>query len=503
MKKMSFVALLTLLFIFLNCSKEQPGKQQTKSTVPPKKTYVVVTFDVEDYVTPAKEGIDNIPKWLADIMTEEGVTGTFFVIGEKARSLEKRGRQDVIQAMARHDIGSHTNLGSIHPTVTERLEKAGWDDGVERMLRDESKGFAELERIFGAPVSNLARHGGSYGPQLVYALGKMGKGYVYSPINLPGHNAVWFCNTLNFHGEYGGFDDSYYKDELFNPLLDSLKGWFPKLVKNSDVISFFGCHPCKVRTVQFWDFNYYKGANPDSGDWKTPELRPLESMKTAQKNFRRLMKYLKSRDDIEITTYRKVKELFSHQKEFVTAEELIAVTNQVVQTHKIFGNDYFSPAEIFAALAKSIVRFRHTHFLPDSLPRTSPLGPMAMPDSLPGVNSLPVETVLDLAEKATAFIESKGHLPAGLKYGDATIGSGSLYGLFSALLVDITSGVVADTYPVPAFEPYPKTNIEAILQQVNGCKTWPVHRPDLNISKIVELTKMQLWTLKPAMVMSD
>ena len=89
------------------------------------KAFLVVTFDVEDYISPESEHIDDIPKWLAEIMSEEGVTGTFFVIGEKARSFEKRGRRDVIAAMAKHDIGSHTNFGSIHPTVTEELEKAG------------------------------------------------------------------------------------------------------------------------------------------------------------------------------------------------------------------------------------------------------------------------------------------------------------------------------------------------------------------------------------------
>lgn len=69
-------------------------------------------------------------------MTEVGVKGTFFVIVEKARSLEQRGRTDVIAAMARHDIGSHTNRGSIHPTVTEQLEEAGWEEGVSLMEED-------------------------------------------------------------------------------------------------------------------------------------------------------------------------------------------------------------------------------------------------------------------------------------------------------------------------------------------------------------------------------
>ena len=118
MKKLFKIIIFSLLFIIVTCSS---GK---------KKTYVVVVFDVEDYTTPESEGIDEIPKWLAEIMTQEDVTGTFFVIGEKARSLEKRERSDVISAMAKHDIGSHINFGSIHPTVTEQLENADWNEGV-------------------------------------------------------------------------------------------------------------------------------------------------------------------------------------------------------------------------------------------------------------------------------------------------------------------------------------------------------------------------------------
>jgi peptidoglycan/xylan/chitin deacetylase (PgdA/CDA1 family) len=234
-------------------------------------------FDVEDYTSPASEGLDDIPLWLAETMTEVGVKGTFFVIGEKARSLELRGRADVIAAMAQHDIGSHTNRGSIHPTVTEQLERAGWDDGIALMLQQEAEGIADLERIFGVPITALARHGGSYGPQLLTALGEMGRSYVYSPFSLPGHNATWFANTLNFYGEYGYFDDTYFRDSLFEPVFEEVKQRFPEDAAGIDVINFFGGHPSKVRSIQFWDFNYYHGANPDSSGWRTPELRFLQS----------------------------------------------------------------------------------------------------------------------------------------------------------------------------------------------------------------------------------
>ena len=225
--KFNIFLLAAAVTILSNCSvkhKEIPVDGRTP---------MVICFDVEDYTSPESVGMDDLPKWMAEIMTEEGVTGTFFVIGEKARMLEKRGRKDVIEAMARHDIGSHINYGSIHPTVTEILENATWDGGKETMLRNETAGFDDLERIFGQRPANLARHGGSYGPQLSGALSQLNAGYVYSPISLPGHNAVWFCNAINFHGtgNYGSFDNAYYSDELFNPKLEALDSIIPNSIK--------------------------------------------------------------------------------------------------------------------------------------------------------------------------------------------------------------------------------------------------------------------------------
>jgi len=485
MKKILVVLLTVAIVCFLsNCSKDQ--------------TYVSVVFDVEDYITPASEGIDEIPKWLAEIMTETGVTGTFFVIGEKARSLEERGRQDVIAAMAAHDIGSHTNLGSIHPTVTEILENADWDNGVQQMLVNESLGFEELERIFNVPISSLARHGGSYGPQLIYALGQMGKSYIYSPIHLPGHNATWFCNTLNFHGEYGGFDDLYYKDELFNPMLDSLELRFQNDIDDLDVLAFFGCHPCKVRSVQFWDFNFYEGANPDLSECKAPELRPLESMETAKKNFRRLMVFLKSQPGVRVTTFKDLTERFSYQKEVISSKDLQEYAKNLIESQTIIPGNDFSPAELFAALVTSLDESFSGGSIPGKLDRISPLGPMEMPVRSPGSGTLNKEQVQLLVHEAKAAISNYGVLPAGLMAGEGVIGTGSLLALFCQVYLDELSGKVKDSYkPVP-FDPYPLENEAAIIEAVEGCKYWIVHRPDLDMSQLVEKTRLQLWTLKPA-----
>ncbi len=462
------------------------------------KMFLVVNFDVEDYITPESERIDDIPQWLAEIMSEEGVTGTFFVIGEKARSLEKRGRRDVIAAMAKHDIGSHTNFGSIHPTVTEQLEKANWEKGVRQMFDQESAGAKELERIFGVPVTTLARHGGSYGPQLIGALGKMGVGYAGSPVSLPGKNVVWFCNALNFYGQYDGFDDTYYRDDLFEPRFAKLKEELPKLAQTVDVLPFFAGHPTKIRAEQFWDFNFYDGKNPAPGEWTTPALRPAESMNTAQKNFRRLIQYLKSRDDIEITTFRALMARYSDQKEIITADELRVIAENTLQNKAIVPSDFFSPAEAFAGLAKSIIEFRDGGALPKNLKVIRPFGPPEMPGSQPEVSRVSLREVYELADTAARHIDRTGALPSALNVRNSRIGAGSLFALFSAAYLDLSSGTLPRDYEVPSFDAYPKTHEQEIILRLKNFKSWPVHRPDLDMTHIVEMTKMQLWTLKPA-----
>ncbi len=483
---------LVALFAVLALSAACPGREGRP------KTFVVVTFDTEDYITPESERIDDIPKWLAETMTEEGVTGTFFVIGEKARWLEKRGRGDVIAAMARHDIGSHTNFGSIHPTVTEELEKAGWDGGVRLMADQESAGLRELERIFGVPVTTLARHGGSYGPQLVAALGRLGAGYQGSPASLPGHDVVWFCNSLNFSAQYAGFDDAYYRDDLFEPVFDKLKAELPDMIAKSQVLALFAGHPTKIRAEEFWDLNFYDGKNTPPEAWRIPRLRPQETMATAQKNFRRMMRWLKGRDDIEITTYRELMKIYSRQKEQITRDELRKFARKTIELKAFVPSDDLSPAEAFAGLARAIAGYRKNGTLPEGLEVIHPLGPMEMPPTRPEIARLKIEDVYGLARQAGEFITSNGALPATLQLGNARIGTGSLFALFSAVYLDLDSGKLRPEYEVPAFEPYPQTNEPKIIAEIEGYKTWPVHKPDLDMSPIVELTRLQLWTLKPA-----
>jgi hypothetical protein len=347
-------------------------------------------------------------------------------------------------------------------------------------------------------VKTLARHGGSYGPQLVGALGLLGAGYSGSPVGLPGRNVVWYCNALNFSGQYDGFDDTYYRDDLFGPRFEKLREELPGLARTTDVLSFFAGHPTKIRTEQFWDFNYYEGRNPAPGEWKTPELRPLESMKTARSNFRRMVRYLKSRADIEITTFGHLMDVYGVQKESVTREELKEIAENAIRAGKILGGQDFSAAEAFASLAGAVVAFQAQGSLPEKMKVLRPLGPVEMPVSKPEVSRVTFPEVGELARLAGDHIRRTGFLPSALSLPGSRVGTGSLFALFCAVYLDMMSKNPKPEYDVPSFDPYPRTNEEAIVRALRELKPWPVHRPDLKMETIIQLTRLQLWTLKPA-----
>src|SRR5258708_507600 len=166
---------------------------------------VILWFDTEDYLLPAS---DDAAKRVAEILTARGVRGTFKVVGEKARVLERRGRADVIAALRKHDIGYHSNLHSVHPAPAEYLAEGGWLDGVAEFVRRERAGARDVMRIFGVPsLSCYGQPGSSWAPQAVAGLRQIGvvtpagvSAYVDEGSNVGfAEKPFWYAGVLNVY----------------------------------------------------------------------------------------------------------------------------------------------------------------------------------------------------------------------------------------------------------------------------------------------------------------
>ncbi|MCK5804220.1 MAG: hypothetical protein KAI66_15390 [Lentisphaeria bacterium] len=458
-----------------------------------------IVFDVEDYVTPPSGELDDLLKMLADVMTEEQISGTFFLIGEKLRSLRDRGRSDVIEALARHDLGSHVNLGSIHPTLTERMEHTDWANGAARMAAEEIAGIDELSAIAGRPLRSFARHGGSYSPQLLTMLGRRGYPYIYSPVQLPKHNINWFCNTLNFYEDGSVFQEAYHTEEALRAAEAKFESYLRER-RGFDWAMIFQSHPCHIKTQSFWDKNYYAGQNPQPEDWKTPEFYPEFSMQAVQRNWGAHCARLRDNPDLTIATISELATEFGRQAVSAGTKEIKVLASRAAECREPFHSDRFTAAEILDILARAYVCRAESGTLPTILQRRNVDGPTEMPPAVPTARRLGPEALLRAARGVSVAVDMTGRLPSGICCGEGTIGSAGEVGIASilrALGESLASGRQdQDIVPIPV-APYPST-AETVVDAVRKYRKWSCHRPDLDMDTICRLSALQCWTLKPA-----
>src|ERR1700744_1193630 len=102
-------ALIVLLAIVSPAQAQPPTRDVAGSA----RVYVILWFDTEDYLLPAS---DDAALRLAEFLADQGIRATFKVVGEKARTLERRERFDVLAALKKHEIGYHSNWHSVQPT---------------------------------------------------------------------------------------------------------------------------------------------------------------------------------------------------------------------------------------------------------------------------------------------------------------------------------------------------------------------------------------------------
>src|SRR5438874_4908576 len=177
----------------------------------------VLCFDVEDIIAPES---DDAVLWQSDILAENGLTGSFMIVGEKARLWERRGRRDVIESLKRHHLSFHSTWHSVHPTTTEICLDKDFAEGMDALWEWDRQGWADAERILGRPLIGWARTGSSWSPSVMGLMGRMGRAYAYSVVRLPGHNVCWYAGCLGFHGEgVGGFDATFVDDAAFEQRL--------------------------------------------------------------------------------------------------------------------------------------------------------------------------------------------------------------------------------------------------------------------------------------------
>jgi hypothetical protein len=440
------------------------------------KTFVILWFDTEDYIDPIS---DDAALRIAQDLNQMGVRATFKVVGEKARTLETRQRQDVIEALAKHCIGYHSNWHSIQPTPAVYEEHLGLLEGAAEFMRREHGGFEDISRIFGVAPACYGQPGNSWAPQSNIALRHLGIHVYLDAGNQIGLNdqPFWYGGLLYVY-EMGPYQIRAELDHQTPQAARFQK--FDEAVRHlsqsgGGLISTY-YHPTEFEHTEFWDAaNFAEGRVKDRQDWIAPKRRSHED---AERCFAILHAYV------------------THMREtpgvqFIAADDLL----------RLYANPIAPPVDRFtlARHFKESINYLSTDsgdlsaadiFLELlGLPAHYVDGPVA-----PGATSYTEHTIpaflFDASVRDVAsFIETNDRLPSEVFLGSQTLSLAD----FAATLAEhlLSPGPIRVVHGNLGFEQY-------ISKDAKKSFSWPIHPKNFAPSTLLDVAKLQAWTLKPA-----
>jgi hypothetical protein len=465
--------------------------------------YVILWLDTEDYILPQS---DDAALRVADLLTKEQVRATFKVVGEKARTLERRGRGDVIAALNKHEIGYHSNFHSVQPTPAMYLSKMGWDEGVNEFNRRERPGLDDVRRIFGRTPTCYGQPGSSWAPQAYGAMNRWKMG-----IYLDGGNHVdlegrpcYYCGVLNLYKL-----THMIRANLANPDLREAEERFltarrSLLAEGGGIVSI--CyHPCEFVHKKFWDgVNFQHGANPPREQWKLPPMKSAEETRIAYQVLEEYVRFIKHFPDVRFITASQAGALYRDRakgRHFTSTELRAAARTMTDSVSFQRGPDTsyaLTASELFILLHDYIVLCTAGSDVGSVDLSFTPFGPCdgvtAIREPVTVDRSQFLRTVTDVR----GFLHTQGRVPSTVWLGSVSVSPESYFIALTHVAADVMAGkALPETIEIkPA-----KLGAAAFVADDNpNLWRWVIFPPGFHAPALMDLAKRQAWALKPAIL---
>jgi len=431
--------------------------------------YHLLWFDTEDYIEPSA---DDAALRLATELTRRGVRATFKIVGEKGRVMERRNRQDVIEALARHDIGYHAENHSIPPAPAVYLEKLGLLEGAAEFERREGAGAAGLRRLFGVTPSCYGQPGNSWAPQSNLALRRMGIQVYMDDGKQVGLNdqPFWYGGLLYIFN----LGVNTIRADINDPAklaatLRSYDALVAELKRKGGGFIQSYYHPTEFVTTEFWDgVNFRHGAGPEEAGWKRPRLRTRESSEQAYRLLLEFVGHARANPDVQFITARDARQLVAPPVDHAPPAEALRLAESIDV------NGRYSAAEQLLSLLGMPPRYVD--------------GPTQRGETVFTGNEIARPAFDRARADARDFIEREKRLPIHVWIGSQRIS-----------LADFAATLAADTGGATVRLHHGRLDVENhITRDAAGAYNWVIHPKGFAPEALLEQARLQAWTLKPA-----
>jgi hypothetical protein len=464
--------------------------------------YVLLWFDMDDYIQPQS---DEMAKRLAIYLTQEGVPATVKIDGEEARQLKLRGRQDVITAIAQHDIGYLSNTYSQHPTIAEYEANMDWESGAAEFARRERTGYDDVAHTFRKAPQCYGQPGTAWAPQAFAALEKWGV-HVYlgegRQVGLRG-KPFWYGGLLNLFNLRAG--DFLRPDETWSNL-DSAKMQFQDRYvamtarKTGGVISLH-FRPSEFVNKDAWDeINFKGGANPPPAAWKVPAMKSPDETEKEFQYFTSLIEFLKSFPRVQFLTASAAAQIFRDRARMhvFTPQEIGTIAGQVDSNVTFQAEDgyFLSASELFLILNDYLAATIQRQSVDSIILESTPDGPDSAPEPMHSQITIPwvdfAKAVLDVQDSLT----KTGRIPSAIRFGNQQIAPESYLGGIAQAILILQQN--AEPPREVVLSPFRLASAQFVADDSPELWDWAILPQGFHAPKMMSLAKLQAWTLKPA-----
>lgn len=434
-------------------------------------TEVIFSFDTENFTS--NRGADGILNE-AELLRKAGVKGCFCITGLLAEQLKNWGRDDVINALKKHELSLHTYGHSLHPVIDEYTDIEDYEAALAEFLKQETKAEDMVKDILKVDkLETTCPPGAQKSYVMLYGYADMGYPSFASSYAPEDGTEAYYCNICQL----------YYSHCLECFLFDAEK---EDLVKLLDDIAdkkrvIFYTHPDMSIYTTHWDIVNYNGYNKHPfGEWEFPPEREKKVQEKFLANFKTLIELLKADSRFKFTTYGEITEkLNSEDERTITPDDIFDIRKTL--------RENFAPISMPCSLSVADVFDAVISFLKGEKKYTcgKVYGFLSEPYAVKETIKISADDIIEAAKslKWTKF------LPTEIKVGDVKIGPADF--LFAAM--DVICGDNAVT-----IEPKNQISNLDILPFVRDKvfeSKW-LHGPDFKDEFLSDRLYYQAWTLR-------
>ena len=238
-------------------------------------------------------------------------------------------------------------------------------------------------------------------------------------------------------------------------------------------------HPNEFVTTEFWDAgNFAHGANPARPAWVRPQRRTHEESERCYGVLRRFVEHMKGQPGVQFLTARDV---LAHYEPVLPGRADRRAIAEHLKQHIIFaeiGTRMLSPADMLLALLE--------------LEPQVVDGPTSAGSSTWAKPTIPAAAFQAAVADATDFVRRTQRLPAQVFLGAETLS-----------LADFAATLAGNVLAPQAEVPVARGHIEFERYFATDPKkpfNWVIHPVDFSGAPLLDLARLQGWTLKPARI---